>query len=149
MTNTELKKLSRRDLIEILLEVSKENQQLREQLEDANRQLEDRRITIENAGSLADAALSLNGVFAAAEAACKQYCDGVQDRFANQEQIFAEIEQKTRERCEQMERQTKENCERMMENAKRNADAYWEETWQKVQNSYANQKKGKGWGRAK
>lgn len=143
MTNAELKKLNRRDLIEMLLEITKENRQLRTQLEEANRQLEDRRITIENAGSLADAALSLNGVFTAAEEACRQYCDGVQERFANQVQIFADMEQTTRQRCEELERQTKEKCDRMEALARQNADAYWQETWVKIQQSYTGKKKGR------
>ena len=70
MTDKELRKLSRADLIAMMLELAKENQQLREDLEKAQQSLESRRISIEKAGSLADAALQLNGVFEAAEDAC-------------------------------------------------------------------------------
>ena len=66
MTELELKHLRRADLVEILLDLSKENEILRAQLERARTQLADRTIAVENAGSLAEAALRLNGVFEAA-----------------------------------------------------------------------------------
>ena len=77
MTERELKKLSRADLLELLLNERRENEGLRQQLEEAERKLADRRIQLEQAGSIAEAALRLNGVFAAAEAAAEQYLDSV------------------------------------------------------------------------
>ncbi len=77
MTERELKKLSRADLLELLLNERRENEGLRLQLEEAQRKLADRRIQLEQAGSIAEAALQLNGVFAAAEAAAEQYRDSV------------------------------------------------------------------------
>ena len=56
MTELELKHLRRADLVEILLDLSKENEILRAQLERARTQLADRTIAVENAGSLAEAA---------------------------------------------------------------------------------------------
>lgn len=73
MTSKELKRLRRTDLMEMLLELSKENVQLRQQLEEANAKLADRQLQVEHAGSLAEAALKLNGIFEAAQAACEQY----------------------------------------------------------------------------
>lgn len=73
MTSKELKRLRRTDLMEMLLELSKENAQLRQQLEEANAKLADRQLQVEQAGSLAEAALKLNGIFEAAQAACEQY----------------------------------------------------------------------------
>lgn len=77
MTDRELRKLSRADLLELLLEQSRENEQLRKQLEQAEAKLADRKIEIEHAGSIAEAALRLNGVFEAAEQAAAQYLDNV------------------------------------------------------------------------
>lgn len=73
MTSKELKRLRRTDLMEMLLELSKENEELRRQLGEANAKLEDKQLQVEKAGSLAEAALQLNGIFAAAQAACEQY----------------------------------------------------------------------------
>lgn len=77
MTDKELKKLSRADLLELLLEESRENERLREKLRIASEKLKDRTIQIREAGSIAEAALRLNGVFEAAEAAAQQYVENV------------------------------------------------------------------------
>lgn len=77
MTDKELKKLSRADLLELLLEESRENERLREKLRVASEKLKDRTILIQNAGSIAEAAMQLNHVFEAAEEAAQQYLDNV------------------------------------------------------------------------
>lgn len=84
MTDRELRKLSRADLLELLLEESRENERLREQLRQANEELASRRIEINNAGSIAEAALRLNGVFQAAEQAAAQYLENIR-RMAEEE----------------------------------------------------------------
>lgn len=77
MTDKELKKLSRAELLELLLESNRENERLRKQLEKAKGLLANRAIEIENAGSIAEAALALNGVFEAAQKAADQYLENV------------------------------------------------------------------------
>lgn len=77
MTDRELRKLSRQDLLELLLQESRENERLRGELEEANRQLADRKIAIDSVGSIAEAALELNGVFRAAEKAAAQYVENI------------------------------------------------------------------------
>ena len=73
MSEQELKKLSRADLLALLLEQTRENDQLRARLAQAQRELADRRITIENAGSIAEASLALSNVFEAAQEAADRY----------------------------------------------------------------------------
>ena len=77
MTDKELKKLKRVELLEILIELSKENEELQRQLKEANEKLESREIAISQSGSIAEAALKLNGVFEAAEKAAKQYLENL------------------------------------------------------------------------
>lgn len=77
MIDKDLKKLSRADLLELLLEQRRENEKLRAQLKRAKALLTDREIEIENAGSIAEAALKLNGVFEAAQKAADQYLENV------------------------------------------------------------------------
>ena len=76
-TNKELRKLSRADLLELLLEEGRKNEELQKQLKMAEEQLASRDILIDNAGSIAEAALKLNGVFEAAERAAVQYLENV------------------------------------------------------------------------
>lgn len=74
---TNLKKLGRRELMEMLLEVSKENDALRERVSELEEQLESREIMLEEAGSIAEASLRINEVFEAAEKAAEQYLANV------------------------------------------------------------------------
>ncbi len=73
MEDRDIRKLSRGDLLEMLVELSKENDRLKEELAEANKKLENRRISATEAGSLAEASLKLNGVFEAAEKAAQDY----------------------------------------------------------------------------
>ena len=77
MTEKEMRRLSRADLLELLIAEIRENEKLSAELVDAHRQLEDRRIAIEQSGTLAEAALRLNGIFEAAQAAADQYLENV------------------------------------------------------------------------
>ncbi len=77
MTDKELKKLTRIELLELLLEQSKEVDTLQKELADIKSKLCDKNILIENAGSIAEAALKLNGVFETAQAAAEQYLENV------------------------------------------------------------------------
>lgn len=77
MTDKELKRLSRRELLEMLLAQMEENEKLSWRLQKAEAALEARRIEIEKAGTMAEAALRLNGVFEAADRAAQQYLENV------------------------------------------------------------------------
>ena len=77
MTDREQQHLSRTELLELLIAQMEENALLKLQLKSAMAQLEHKNIEILKAGSLAEAALELNGIFQAADAAAKQYLDNV------------------------------------------------------------------------
>lgn len=77
MTEKELRRLSRAELLEMLLAQTEENENLRQRLAQAEEALENRRIDIDRAGSLAEASLRLNQVFSAADHAAQQYLENV------------------------------------------------------------------------
>ena len=77
MTEKELRYLSRAELLELLLYQMEENEKLKRRLKRANRLLESRDILLEEAGSIAEAALRLNGVFEAAQEAADHYLDNI------------------------------------------------------------------------
>ncbi len=77
MTSQELKKCNRRELLQLLLQETEENERLRRELEAANTKLAERQVMIESSGSLAEAVVKLNGVFEAADAAAQQYLENV------------------------------------------------------------------------
>lgn len=72
-----LKKLSRQDLLEMLIAEEKRIEALEKELEEARAELANRRIQIETSGSIAEAALKLNGIFEAAQAAADQYLENL------------------------------------------------------------------------
>ena len=77
MTEKELLKLNKSEMLEIMLAQSREIDSLRAQLAEAKAELEDRRITIEKAGSLAEASLQLTRIFEEAQKAADLYLDNV------------------------------------------------------------------------
>ena len=77
MTEKELKRLNRKQLLELLLKQTERADRLQEQLDEAQKQLADRTLGVTEAGSIAEAALKLNGVFEAAEAAAAQYLENI------------------------------------------------------------------------
>ena len=79
MDDKEFRKLRREDLIEIIYQYQRRDQKLTAENEMLRRQLEDRRIRLQKAGSIADAALALSGVFEAAQKAADLYLQSLQD----------------------------------------------------------------------
>lgn len=73
MTDKTLRRLSRRELVEMLLAQSKEMERLRAELAQAEQQLKSRQILLSEAGSIAEASLRLNEVFESAQKAADQY----------------------------------------------------------------------------
>lgn len=100
MKEKDLKRLSREELLELLLIQTKESERLEKELEKAKTELENRRIDIEQAGTLADASVRINGVFKATEAAAKQYLENIV----------------------RMEKETREKCRKILEDAEYEAE---------------------------
>lgn len=73
MTEKELHKLSRSELLELLLDQRKENDRLEAEINALNAKLADRHLQIEDSQSLADAALKLCKVYADADEAAALY----------------------------------------------------------------------------
>jgi hypothetical protein len=92
MTEKELHRLSRADLLEILVAQGRENDELKEKLERAESKLNEREYKLKQSGSIAEAALKLNNVFEAAEAAGKQYVEQLK-LLAEREQKVAELKE--------------------------------------------------------
>lgn len=94
MSDKGLKSMSRGELLELLIAQMEENENLRKQLKMAEEQLQNRRINIEKAGSIAEASLLLNGVFQSAEEAAKQYLENIRIVSEKQQGMEAAARQK-------------------------------------------------------
>ena len=80
MTDKALKKLNRKELIEMLLTLKKRNEELEKELEEAKEQLSDKEIKISRAGSIAEASLALTKVFEEAQKAAELYLENVKSK---------------------------------------------------------------------
>ena len=100
MTDKELKRLRRAELLEMLLTQVKENGELKARLGEMQARLDDRRIMINEAGSIAEAALRLNGVFQAAETAAAQYLENIRMLSGKQEAVCQRMEEEARKKAE-------------------------------------------------
>lgn len=80
MTDKELKRLKRIDLLELLIAQTRENDRLRAQLQETQERLAAKELILAQSGSIAEAALRLNGVFEAAQSAADQYLASVKAR---------------------------------------------------------------------
>lgn len=138
MTDKELKRLSRAELLEMLIEKSREIEALREQLDDALAQLNDRALRIENAGTMAEAALLVNGVLDAAQQAGAQYQENMRLRQSQMEEECAQLEKQSRaeaermlaemqKQCRQMEQDTRRRCEEIRQSAEHEASRKWDD----------------------
>ena len=77
MTDKELRRLSRSELLEILFVQQKEIEQLQTELEQARRQLDDRQLRLSEAGDLAAASVAITNLFEEAQRAADIYLENV------------------------------------------------------------------------
>lgn len=96
MKERELRRLSKTELLEMLIDLRQQCDALEKDLQKTREWLKDKELNIQKAGSIAQASLQLSGVFQAAEEAATQYVNN--------------IERLTRERAEQMLRETEAKC---------------------------------------
>lgn len=144
-----LKAQHQQDLDALREEHKEETAHLREELEQAKKSLEKREIALNEAGSIAVAALQINGVFEAAQAASQQYIENIRSLSDRQAAICAqrdvenrvEVERKLKEaeeKCAAMEYASKRKCEAMEQEAKQKSEAYWTEVSRRLQSFYEN-----------
>ena len=80
MTEKDLRKLNRYQLLELLVAQMQRADKLQEKLEEVEKQLSDKDLKIASLGSIAEASLQLSGVFQAAQAAADLYLEGAQQK---------------------------------------------------------------------
>lgn len=119
MTDKELRKLRREDLLQILIGQQKQIDELNAALEDSEKALQDRRIAIEESGSIAEAALKLNDVFKQAQEAADHYIEEMRLRA---DALTAEAETaaaEARKQADEILRQARREAEALLNSARR------------------------------
>ena len=97
MVSNELKKLNRRELIEIIYQMKKNEEQLQKEIAALKEELQDKRIRLSNAGSISEAAAPITNLFSTAQSTADLYLQEIA--------------------C--MKEETKKECSRMIEEAYR------------------------------
>lgn len=87
MTERELKKLNRYQLLELIIIQTEQIETLQEQLQQAQAQIDAQDIRIKEAGSIAEASLQLSGIFEAAQSAADIYLENVRKQTADADSI--------------------------------------------------------------
>lgn len=154
MIERDLKKMSRTELLELLLEQSRQLEAAQQELEQTRQEQEIRRLELTDAGSIAEAALRINGVFEAAQAAADQYLENIR-RFEDErealcskaqeegQQAAERILRETEQTCKTMEEETRRKCllreqiaDRTCQNRKKEAETYWKTVSERLQRFY-------------
>lgn len=73
MISKELKKLSRRELMDIIYQMKKNEQQMQDEIASLQEALQEKRIRLSTAGSIAEAAASITNIFSAAQRTADLY----------------------------------------------------------------------------
>ena len=139
MTDKELRRMSRGELLELLIAQATENERLKQELEQTQAALQARRIAIGNAGSLAEAAMQLNGVFDAAQTAAQQYLENLQWMSEQQDAIARKIEEEAGKKAEKLlaqaaaySREQRREADDYSRKTHEEADAYWQRVCDRV-----------------
>lgn len=111
MAEKELRRMNRAELIEIIYALKTREEALEADKKALEQKLRDRQIHMEQAGSIAEAALALNDVFAAAQSAADDYLNSVRAGCADAQTMARHI-------LEDAQRQ----ADALLEQARKNAD---------------------------
>ena len=126
MTDKEFKKLRRSQLIEIIYQLQLQLDKANEENQELQIELADKRLRLNNAGSIADAALEINDCFRSAQNAADQYLNEIKalreeaeaerDKIlaqaqAEAESIIANAKNKSNTHCSAIEAAVKDFCQ--------------------------------------
>jgi len=126
MTNKELRRLRRSELLELMVLLSEENEKLHKQVVSLNVQLEDRRIQLQEIGSLAEASIKINGVFEAAQEAADQYLENIRQTNDEAQLIADGLIEQARKKCLEMETEAQQAVDRKWTSLRAELDRYCE-----------------------
>jgi len=108
MTDKELKKFSRRELVDVIYQLKKNEQQMQEQIAALEKSLQDKRIKISEAGSIAEAAAEITNVFSNAQMTADLYLHEI-----------CCMKEEAEKECEIMVREARQKVEKILSAGKK------------------------------
>ena len=132
MMDQELRHLTREDLLDIIYELQRRTQQVEQENETIRKQLADRTVKLEKAGSIAEAALALNGVFEAAQAAADQYLAQVHAANEQSQQLADRIVADAQRKATAIVQQAQQEADRIRAMTDEGTQQKWAELQEKT-----------------
>lgn len=120
MKKTDLRKYSKADLLELLIEQKKRTDELEKELSEVYEALNEKDLKIKKSGSLAEAAISLSGVFEAADKAAAQYIDNVKRVCLTKKQNLEKRERESKAEADRIIAKANKEAELIIKKAKMN-----------------------------
>lgn len=94
MTDKELHKLRRSELLEIMLNLKTESDRLKQENEELRLTLNEKNVSLEKSGNIAEAALQLSGIFEKAQQAADIYLSSIKKTYEQKDKIISEAQSK-------------------------------------------------------
>ncbi|MCH5197529.1 MAG: hypothetical protein J1E34_01370 [Oscillospiraceae bacterium] len=135
MTEKELGRLNRRQLLEMLLEQTKRANDLESELEKKEKQLaekeallSDRRVILEKAGNIAEASLAISKIFESAQSAADIYLKNIEAHSKRGDELLADA----KKRSDEMLAEAKKRSDEMLVDAKKRCAVLEKQTADKI-----------------
>jgi hypothetical protein len=139
MNGKELKRLSRRELVDIIYQLKKNEEEMQAEIDDLKGQLEEKRLNISEAGNIANAAVDITRLFSTAQNTADIYLREIES-----------MKEDTEKECSRMVEEANKKVKMIMENGeKRILDLKiryqtdykkWQQLQAKIQRSSENNK---------
>lgn len=136
MDDKKLRKISKKELLELLLSQAKRIEELESELLETKNKLNSKEIMIDEVGSLAEASLKLNGIFEVAQETANQYMFNIKEK-------CRKLEEDTNQKCLKREQEMNEYLIQVEENIKKLAEKK-KKRYEKNTDKVGAKKKSKG-----
>ena len=113
MIGKELKKLSRRELVDVIYQMKKNEQQMQAEILSLQDALQEKRIRLAEAGSLSEAAAAITNVFSAAQMTADLYLREISCMKEETEKECAKMVEEAEQKVEQMLSAGEKQCENL------------------------------------
>ena len=133
----ELKKLSKTQLLEMLCAKEKMLTDLKFENESLKNQINDRRITIENSGSIAEASLKVNEIFAKAQESADIYLESLKSKVDEQDKILKEQADAAKSVCATMIADAKAQSAKILAGTNERVEQKWANLTARLEEFYS------------
>ena len=137
MEMKELKKLSKTELLEMLCVKDKMLTDLKFEIEGLKSQINDRRIMLENSGSIAEASLKVTEIFANAQQSADIYLENLKSKADEQDKILKEQADAAKSACDAMISDAKEQSAKILADVDKQVEEKWSSLTTRLEEFYS------------